>query len=726
MEKRSYTWRIKGLDCPDCAASLETTLERLPEVSSAELDFDNAILTVVPVVEGEGKTAVEEMAGAMGYELLSAEDKRSGAASLDSGWLRAHTEEVRIAIAASLVIASLLGGVFRVPVYVSRILYVVAILTAGLPIARAAWFAATRAHRVDMNVLMTIAAMGAMIIGEFAEGAITVVLFSVGELLEGYSADRARNAIRELMDLAPQKATFLEGDSEKEVPVATLEVGDRILVRPGTRIPMDGRVLEGRSAVNEAPVTGESRAVQKAPGDKVFAGTLNGSAPLTVEVTTRPEENTIARIMHMVEEAQSQRAPSQRFVDRFARVYTPAVAVMAAGVAFLPPLFGWGSVMEWVYRALVMLVIACPCALVISTPVTLVSALARGAQAGVLIKGGRYLEQLAGVRAIAFDKTGTLTEGEPHVVGGACEVHPAQDESCEGCQALLGKAAAVEAKSEHRLAQAVLEHAQAMGQDARYDAVRDIHAIPGMGIEGQVGDHRIMVGSHEMCHPEDAPERALCVQIAEAEREGNTVLVIRDTCCDEWCYLTVSDRLRDEASDAVRALKAMGVEHVVMLTGDNRFIAEEMAEKVGIDEIHAGLMPEEKLQILKNLEERYSRVVMVGDGINDAPSLAQASVGIAMGAAGTDVALETADVALMGDDLRGVPFALGLGRKALRIVRFNIAFSLLIKFLFLGLAVVGISALWMAVLADTGATLLVSLNGLRMLRFGRRQAGDAS
>jgi Cd2+/Zn2+-exporting ATPase len=413
-------------------------------------------------------------------------------------------------------------------------------------------------------------------------------------------------------------------------------------------------------------------------------------------------------------------------VDRFARVYTPAVGLVAAGVAFLPPLLGWGGLMEWVYRALVMLVIACPCALVISTPVTLVSALARGARAGVLIKGGRYLEQLAGVRAIAFDKTGTLTEGEPHVVGGACELHPSEGAACTSCQSLLAKAAAVEGRSEHRLADAVLEHAQAMGQDARYDAVRDVRSIPGMGIEGHVDGHRITVGSHELCHLDDEGESPLCQQITDAEAEGNTVLVIRDACCGERCYLTVSDRLREEAADAIRALKDMGVEHVVMLTGDNRFIAREMGEKAGVDEIHASLMPDEKLEILQRLEERFGRVVMVGDGINDAPSLAQASVGIAMGAAGTDVALETADVALMGDDLRGVPFALRLGRKALRIVRVNIAFSLLIKLLFLSLAVAGISALWMAVLADTGATLLVSLNGLRMLGFGRREAESIS
>ncbi|MFO7916523.1 MAG: cation-translocating P-type ATPase [Anaerolineae bacterium] len=726
MEEKSYRWRIKGLDCPDCAASLEKTLSRLPEVSSAELDFGSSVLTVMSAVDGEGATATEEMAGAMGYRLVPLEDGGEPSVSPRGEWFRMHREELRLTVAALLVTVALFLGLFHVPRSIPRLFYVASILMAGLPIARAAWFAVTRAHNLDMNVLMTIAALGAVAIGEFAEGAITVVLFSVGELLEGYSADRARNAIRELMDLAPDEATLLEEGGERRVSVASLEVGDRILVRPGMRIPMDGRVKEGRSAVNEAPVTGESRAVQKTPGDKVFAGTLNGSAPLTVDVTRRAEENTIARIMDMVEEAQSQRAPAQRFVDRFARVYTPAVALLAAGVAFLPPLLGWGNLVEWGYRALVILVIACPCALVISTPVTLVSALARGARAGVLIKGGRYLEQLAGVRAVALDKTGTLSEGEPHVVGGACEVHPATDASCEVCRTLLGKAAAVEGQSEHRLAQAVLEYAQEMGQDVRYEAVRDTRAIPGMGIEGQVAGHRIMVGSHEMCHPEKEPERALCVQIAEAERRGNTVLVIRDTCCDEWCYLTVSDKLRDEASDAVRALKRMGIERVIMLTGDNRFVAEEMAEEAGVDEIHASLMPEEKLRILKDLEEHYGQVIMVGDGINDAPSLAQASVGIAMGAAGTDVALETADVALMGDDLRGVPFVLGLGRKALRIVRFNIAFSLLIKLLFLGLAVVGISALWMAVLADTGATLLVSLNGLRMLRFGRRQAGDVS
>jgi Cd2+/Zn2+-exporting ATPase len=567
-----------------------------------------------------------------------------------------------------------------------------------------------------------------MFVGEFAEGAVTVLLFSVGELLESYSLDRARNAIRTLMELAPAEASRLYQGQEQRVSVAALRIGDHILVRPGERLPMDGRVLEGRSAINQAPITGESLPVERGVGDEVFAGTVNGNGALTVEVTHLAANTTLARIMRLVEEAQAQRAPAQRFVDRFARVYTPIVIGLAVGVATLPPLLGLAAFGNWFYRALVLLVIACPCALVISTPVTIVSALARAARSGVLIKGGRHLEQLASLRVIAFDKTGTLTRGEPYVVGGGCELHP-ESLQCSTCDDLVAKAAAIEGRSEHALARAVTQHAEAQGLRTRYAPGENVVTTTGMGIEGLVEGHNVTVGSLAFCRlPDGAPADALCAAVNEAERLGHTVLVIQDACCSTRCYLTVSDTLRSGVPQVLREVKRAGIKHTVMLTGDNAHIAAATGEKAGIDEVRAGLLPEDKVRAVEEMRMRYGQVAMVGDGVNDAPAMAKASLGIAMGAAGTDTALETADIALMGDDLSRLPFAIRLSRSTLNTVRANIVVALALKALFLALAVGGVATLWMAVLADTGASLLVSLNGLRMLAFrdGTRQRGPDS
>ena len=507
--------------------------------------------------------------------------------------------------------------------------------------------------------------------------------------------------------------------------VAALRIGDHILVRPGERLPMDGRVLEGRSAINQAPITGESLPVERGVGDEVFAGTVNGNGALTVEVTHLAANTTLARIMRLVEEAQAQRAPAQRFVDRFARVYTPIVIGLAVGVATLPPLLGLGAFGNWFYRALVLLVIACPCALVISTPITIVSALARAARSGVLIKGGRHLEQLASLRVIAFDKTGTLTRGEPYVVGGGCELHP-ESLQCSTCDDLVAKAAAVEGRSEHALARAVTQHAEAQGLRTRYAPGENVVTTTGMGIEGLVEGHNVTVGSLAFCRlPDGAPADALCAAVNEAERLGHTVLVIQDACCSTRCYLTVSDTLRSGVPQVLREVKRAGIKHTVMLTGDNAHIAAATGEKAGIDEVRAGLLPEDKVRAVEEMRMRYGQVAMVGDGVNDAPAMAKASLGIAMGAAGTDTALETADIALMGDDLSRLPFAIRLSRSTLNTVRANIVVALALKALFLALAVGGVATLWMAVLADTGASLLVSLNGLRMLAFrdGTRQRG---
>jgi len=714
-------FKIAGLDCPDCAASLEKAAQALPEVAQAQLIFTASELLVTPKDGATVEPAIKSLAESLGYEatLVGAEHRAE-----DQGvraWLRRHRRDVSTAAGGLLMLLAFLLGLLGVPQVIVRVLYGAAIVIGGIYVAKAGWAALRTAHTLDMNTLMTIAAVGAMVVGEFAEGAVTIFLFSVGELLESYSADRARNAIRKLMELAPDEATVLREGQEARVKVEEVHLGERILVRPGERVPMDGHILQGRSALNQAPITGESLPVEKGEGEEVFAGSINGYGALQVEVARLAQDSTIARITRLVEQAQAERAPSQRFVDRFARLYTPLVVGLAAGVALLPPLLGLGSLSTWFYRALVLLVIACPCALVISTPVTIVSALARAARAGVLIKGGRYLEELGWLRVIAFDKTGTLTQGKPQVVGGACELHADSSRECSVCQDLLAKAAAVEGRSEHALAQAVLDQAQAMGVQARYAAAEDVAATPGMGIEGLVDGHTILVGSHAFCHANGGDGDRLCAQVSEAEGKGQTVVMIKDQCCDSACYLAISDALRVEVPEAIAEVKRAGVEHTVMLTGDNPFIAETIAKKAGIDELHADLLPEDKVRVVETLQGRYGRVAMVGDGVNDAPAMAKASVGIAMGAAGTDTALETADIALMNDDLSRLPFVIRLSRRAARVVRTNIAFSLLIKLVFLVLAVGGISTLWLAVLADTGASLVVTLNGLRMLAFRESQ-----
>lgn len=717
---------VQGMDCPDCAASLERAVQGLPGVLSAQLVFTTSRLSLTAKSEGV-VPKVTELATAMGYEVAPEGMPPVPAHQGWWAWIVRRRRQLATWLGGGLLLLAFALSLLGLPEVVSNALYAASIIIGGVYVARAGWVGLRTTHAPDMNALMAVAAVGAMIVGEFAEGALTVFLFSLGELLESYSMDRARNAIRTLMNLTPEEATLVSGDGERRVHVSALAPGDRVVVRPGERIPMDGSVLEGTSAVNQAPITGESMPVEKGVGDEVFAGTINGNGALIMEVTRRAEDTTLARILRLVEQAQSQRAPAQRFVDRFARVYTPTVIALATLIAVVPPLLGFGALSTWFYRALVLLVIACPCALVISTPVTIVSALARAARSGVLIKGGRYLEAMASLRAVAFDKTGTLTVGEPHVVNAGCELLP-EGGRCENCGDLLAKAAAVEGRSEHALARAVTRYAESEGVSGRYAAAEGVQALTGLGIEGLVSGHMVSVGSVALCrrnggrdggrnsdgdgHDEDD----LCRIATEEERKGYTVLVIEDTCCGSRCFLSVADALRDGAAQAVRDLRRAGIEHTMMLTGDNPHIAGMIAAEAGVDDAKAGLLPDDKVAAVRDLLDRYGQVAMVGDGVNDAPALATATVGIAMGAAGTDTALETADVALMSDDLAKLPFAIRLSRRALNTVRANIAFALIFKAAFLALAVAGVATLWMAVLADTGASLLVALNGLRVLR----------
>jgi Cd2+/Zn2+-exporting ATPase len=537
-------------------------------------------------------------------------------------------------------------------------------------------------------------------------------LFSLSELLESWSVGRARRAILALMELAPETALVKRDGDFTEVAADSVKIGELVLVRSGQRIPLDGNVVGGSSAVNQAPITGESLPVEKSPGDVVFAGTINGDGSLQIETTKAAGDTALARIIHMVEEAQATKAPAQRFVDNFARIYTPAVMVFAIALALVPPLAFGQPWMDWIYRALVLLVIACPCALVIATPVSVVSGLAALARHGVLVKGGAYLEALGGLKALALDKTGTITEGKPKVV----DIQPVGQASAAE---ILRVAASINAHSTHPLARAIVDRARTEALDV--EECSDYQSVQGRGAEGSLGGHEYFVGNHRFAHEIGVCSPALEERLAGIEAAARSVVVVghrpHGECTGEVLgVLAIADTIRPEARSAIARMHEAGLRHVVMLSGDNTKTARAIAQEAGIDEAYGDLLPDDKIAKVKELAAKYGSVGMIGDGVNDAPALAVANVGIAMGAAGTDAAIETADVALMRDDLGMVPEAILLGRRTLGMIRFNICFALAIKAVFLLLAIFGLTSLWFAILADTGATLIVTANALRLLR----------
>jgi Cd2+/Zn2+-exporting ATPase len=583
--------------------------------------------------------------------------------------------------------------------------FLAAVLCGGFVTSRRAWIS-LRALRLDINALMALAVVGAIALGDFAEAATVIFLFSLGQLLESRALERTRRSVRDLVSLAPALARVRRHGREIEVRLADAVVGDTLIVKPGERVALDGVVLAGNSAADEAPITGESAPVDKAPGDRLFAGSLNASGLLEAKVTAAREDSTLARMIYLVEEAQAQRAPSQRLVDSFTRYYTPIVVAGAAAVAVVPPLLGLGSWHEWAYRALVVLVASCPCALVISTPVAIVSAITRATRDGVLVKGGVHLETAARVRAIAFDKTGTLTCGLPEVT----EVVPLGETDVAR---VLWLATALEAGSAHPVAEAVLRAAAGRASDER--VARDLVDVPGRGVRALVDGVAYSIGSPAFAGDEGALDEGAALRVEALESAGATVLVLfRDRVT--LGLIAVADGLRPEAPGVVRRLLRDGMEHVVMLTGDNERTAAAVAARAGLTEHRARLLPEQKMDAVRELRSRYGTVAMVGDGVNDAPALALADLGVAMGAAGSDTALETADVALMAPDLHALPGFFELGRRTIAVIRANVAFSVATKAVVLVLAVAGYAPLWLAVFADMGVSLLVTLNGLRLLR----------
>ena len=686
-------FRVEGMDCHEEVLILERRLKPLTglEAISADLlgqwlhvKYDAARLTTAAMVDAVGQTGMR----------MWLEHDEPAVAGADLVWRWRFMVGCAVATAAG----ALMSAAGRTE---TAAVVFTAAATAGavFPARRAA--VALRSRTLDINALMVIAVAGALLLGEWFEAASVVLLFAVAQWLEVRTMERARQAIRALIELSPRDALVRRGGVEQRIPVGDIRIGDDMLVRPGEKIPLDGVVTAGQSDVNEAPLTGESLPVDKSPDAEVFAGTINGRGGLDVRVTRLVRDTRLARVIHLVEAAQATRAPVQTFVDRFARIYTPAVLVLAAALTLVPLLTG-GDPAAWVYRALVLLVISCPCALVISTPVSIVAALSAAARNGVLIKGGVYLERLAAVRVVAFDKTGTLTTGNLSVV----DVIPSGGRT--GTE-ILRLAAAIEMRSEHPVARAIVDAARADG--SAIAPASAFQALPGMGAEGDVDSVRVAVGNERLFQA--GPLAASIAAARYGSADVSTVYVSIDGSLAGGILL--QDRARDTAREAIGLLRDQGIRHVVILTGDHRRVAERVARELQVDEHHGELLPEEKHALVRSLKAR-GPVLMVGDGINDAPALAAADVGVAMGAAGSDAALETADVALMSDELLRLPYAIRLARATMWNIRMNVAISLALKAAFLTMAVAGTATLWMAVLADTGASVIVVGNALRLLR----------
>lgn len=702
-----HTFSVSGMDCSEEVAAIETALKPVKGVRDVRADIVGSKVSVFY----EGDLSPEVLIKAIhstGVKVQTGEGSEKGS-------LKVRT--IFVALSGFFTgLGMLLQWLGPDNGWAPNAAFLLAIVAGGWLDVFPKALRAIRSLKLDMNVLMVIAVTGAIAIGEHAEGAAIAFLFSLSELLESWSVGRARRAIQALMQLAPDVALVKRNGETIEVPAAEVALEETVIIKSGQRVPLDGIVINGKSAINQAPITGESMPVEKERGDTVYAGTINGEGSLEVRTTKAAGDTTLARIIKLVEEAQSQKAPAQRFVDVFAKYYTPAVMVLALLIGVIPPL-AFGAVwMDWIYRALVLLVIACPCALVISTPVSIVAGLTAMARRGVLIKGGAYLEALGGLRALAVDKTGTITEGQPRVI----EVQTIGDKTTEE---IVRIAAAIDTHSTHPLAEAVVRFAQE--SNVTFQPAENYAAKTGRGAEASIDGHDYFLGNHRFAHELGVCTPELEAMLAKIESQARSVVIVghkpHGNCAGIVLgVLAVGDAIRPDAKEAIKRIHAAGITKVVMLSGDNTRTANAIASQAGIDEARGDLLPDDKIEQVKKLKAEIGHVGMIGDGVNDAPALAAADVGIAMGAAGTDTAIETADVALMRDDLLMVAEAIHLGRRTLGVIRFNIAFSLAVKGVFLVLAVLGHTSLWLAVLADTGATLLVVANALRLLRPARK------
>ncbi|GMN98923.1 heavy metal translocating P-type ATPase [Parageobacillus thermoglucosidasius] len=698
MENKQV-YRLQGLSCANCAATFEKNVKAIATVKDAKVNFGAAKLTVI------GEASIEELEKAGAFDRIAVIPETERKDQKAEPFWKKKTNVIAL-ISAFFLLAGYVSAYAMGERHIATILlFAASIIIGGYSLLKTGLANLVRLQ-FDMNTLMMIAVIGAACIGEWKEGAVVVFLFAISEALERYSMDTARRSLQRLMDIAPKKATVLRDGKEYEVDVEDVVVGDTILVKPGQKIAMDGVVLRGESLVNEAAITGESMPVAKTVGDEVYAGTMNEDGALEVRVTKRVEDTTIAKIIHLVEEAQAERAPTQQFVDRFARYYTPTIMLIALFVATVPPLWLGGEWLTWVYRGLTVLVVGCPCALVISTPVAIVTAIGQAARQGVLIKGGVYLEEIGKISAIAFDKTGTLTTGIPEVA----DIYSFSDLDEKE---LLKIAAAIEKQSEHPLASAILRKAEALQISSDDLQVSEFRAMAGKGAAARVNGVMYYIGKPSLFS--EAIHEDIRAQIAHEQTKGKTVMLLGNE-TKVLGMIAVSDQLRENAASVLETLRNLGISQTIMLTGDHETTARAIASSLPLTDIRAELLPEEKWTAIQTLQRQSGRIAMVGDGVNDAPALAAADVGIAMGDIGTDVALETADVVLIGDDLEKLPYVIRLGRKAMRIIQENIAVALLLKVLALVLIVPGWLTLWMAIFADMGATLLVLLNSLRLLR----------
>ncbi len=705
---RFSSFRIGQMCCPSEQTMIEAKLAKLSGIAKLEFNMMNRTLGVwhtLPDTHG-----IEEAVAALGMRaepLDSAAENRQQALQDEhaQGNFSTRTKWLLTLSGISAVGSEVLHFTGAAPEWVVAVVALLAILLCGPSTYKKGWISLKNLN-LNINALMSIAVTGAVLIGQWPEAAMVMFLFTLAEMVEARSLDRARNAIKSLMDLTPERATVLQADGNwLEVDVKNVALGARVRVRPGERIGLDGEILSGSSAVNQAPITGESLPVEKVAGDPVFAGTINENGSFEYQVSAEAGNTTLARIIHAVEEAQNSRAPTQRFVDQFAKVYTPAVFFFALAIAVIPPLVMGGLWTEWIYRALVLLVVACPCALVISTPVSIVSGLAAAARKGILIKGGVYLESGAKLSFIALDKTGTVTHGKPEQTD---HVLIAQLPGVDA-QAI---AASLAARSDHPVSQAIAKHA---AQSAiALMQVDEFEALPGKGVRGVIASEHYYLGNHRLIGELELNSERLDASMTELERQGKTVVALA-TLTEVVALFAVADTVKASSQAAIEALHRLGIK-TMMLTGDNAHTGEAIARQVGIDEVRGNLLPADKLTAVSDLQARGHVVGMVGDGINDAPALASAQIGFAMAAAGTGTAIETADVAIMDDDLRKLPAFVSLSRDTAAILKQNIAFALGIKAIFLAFTLVGWATMWMAVFADVGVSLLVVLNGLRLLK----------
>ncbi len=689
---------IEGMDCSDCVTVIEHGLGRMDGVLAVNVNYAAASLRVEYDKHKVDRPAIEKRVQSLGYE-IPAEGFRS--------WYKENREIVFSLTAGLLLIIGWLGETFfGLPAWIATTLYIGGYVFGGWDISQHAWHAIKEKH-FDTDLLMVMAALGAAFLGEFAEGALLLFLFSLGHALEERALDRARAAVRALADLAPKTALVRRDGKEQELPVESLQLEDVVIVRPGVRIPVDGVILIGNSGVDQASVTGESLPVDKVPGDQVFASTVNGEGALEVKVTRLAKDSTLARVMKMVEEAQAQKSPTQQTVEKFERVFVPAVLIVTALVIIVPPLLGF-PFHESFLRAMTLLVAASPCALALGTPATILAGVAQAARNGVLVKGGAHLENLGRLKAIAFDKTGTVTHGRPEVTD--LVVFPDSGWKEDDVVSLV---AGAESRSAHPLAQAVVRSAQSLP----VSVMDEVESLTGRGLRAVSNGKTIWIGNRKLMDeamvtiPADALQKADTLQ-----QSGKTLMWIAE---DKTVIglIALADTLRHEAAPTMKALKQTGVAHTIMLTGDNTRSASAIAKEIGLTEYRADLMPADKLTVIRDLVKEYGQVAMIGDGVNDAPALANATVGIAMGGAGTDVALETADVALMGDDLSKLPFAVGLGRATRNIIVQNLFISLGVIALLIVTSLSGIVSIGIAIVFHEGSTLVVVANALRLLGY---------